>query len=240
MKPTILVLDDDPGILYEIAETLIDDGFDVLTVSSGAELWAAADKQSIDLFILDLILNGESGLSIAKELRSKSDVGIVIVTGKSSETDKVLGLELGADDYIIKPFGHLELLARVRSVLRRTKGSSYPGLEQAPADQTIVDFCGFKLDVGAYHLTDPVNRPISLTTAEFELLRTLIDSPNKVLSRTYLLDSIHGLEWAGYDRGVDGLVSRWRRKIKLLDGNPPLIKSFRGVGYMFTASVRKL
>jgi two-component system OmpR family response regulator len=240
LKPTILVLDDNPDILDEIAETLMDDGFDVLTVGTGADLWAAADKQPIDLFILDLMLDGESGLNIAKEIRSKSEVGIVIVTGKSSETDRVLGLELGADDYVTKPFSPMELLARVRSVLRRTKGRSYPGLVQEPASQAIVEFCGFKLDLGACYLTDPKGQPIPLTTAEFELLRCFIRTPNQVLSRDYLLDRIHGREWAGYDRGVDGLVSRLRRKIKPPVGTPPLINTFRGTGYMFTASVKAL
>jgi len=239
MKPKILVLDDDTDILEEISEALEDEGFDVLTANTGAELWAAADKQQIDLFILDLMLKGENGLNIAKELRSKSDVGIVIVSGKAGETDRVLGLELGADDYITKPFSALELLARVRSVLRRTKGSSYPGLLQEPAGMAIVEFYGWNLDIGACHLVDPKGKPVSLTTAEFELLRSFVDSPNQVLSRDYLLDSIHGREWAGYDRGVDGLVSRLRRKIKPPDGIPPLIKTIRGTGYMFTASVVK-
>jgi len=240
MKPTILVLDDDPDILEEIDEALEDEGFSVITAKTGAELWAAADKQPIDLFILDLMLNGESGLSIAKELRGKSEVGIVIVTGKSGETDRVLGLELGADDYVTKPFSPLELLARVRSVLRRTKGSSYPGLIQEPAGQMIVEFYSWKLDIGACHLVNPDSEPVPLTTAEFELLRSFTDSPNQVLSREYLLDRIHGREWAGYDRGVDGLVSRLRRKIKPPAGSPPLIKTMRGTGYMFTARVNKL
>jgi len=239
MKPTILVLDDDPDILEEISETLVDEGFDVLTAKTGAELWVAAEKQQIDLFILDLMLKGENGLNIAKELRSKSEVGIVIVSGKSGETDRVLGLALGADDYITKPFSPLELLARVRSVLRRTKGSSYPGLIQEPAGRAIVEFYGWKLDIGACHLVDPKGEPVSLTTAELELLKSFVDSPNQVLSREYLLDSIHGREWAGYDRGVDGLVSRLRRKIKPPDGSPPLIKTLRGAGYMFTAAVVK-
>ena len=139
MKQTILVLDDDPDILDEITEVLIDEGFDVLAVSTGAELWVAADKQPIVLFILDLMLKGESGLTIAKEIRGKSDVGIVIVSGNSGEADRVLGLELGADDYVTKPFSPLELLARVRSVLRRTKGSSYPGRVHKPAGQAIVE-----------------------------------------------------------------------------------------------------
>lgn len=193
-------------------------------------------------FLIDLIYStrkGENGLNITKEHRSKSEVGIVIVSGKSGETDRVLGLELSADDYITKPFSPLELLARVRSVLHRTKGSSYPGLIQEPAGQAIVEFYGWKLDIGACHLVDQQGEPVSLTTAEFELLRSFVDRPNQVLSREYLLDSIHGREWAGYDRGVDGLVSRLRRKIKPPNGSPPLIKTMRGTGYMFTASVVK-
>jgi DNA-binding response OmpR family regulator len=239
MKPTILILDDNITILEEIAEALVDEGFHVLMAETGKELWELADNQPVDLFLLDLMLKGESGLNIAKQLRSKSDVGIIIVTGKSGETDRVLGLELGADDYITKPFSPLELLARVRSVLRRTKGSSYPGLVQQPAGQVIVEFYGWKLDMGACHLVDPEGMPVPLTTAEFELLRSFVDSPNQVLSRDYLLDSIHGREWAGYDRGIDGLVSRLRRKIKPPADSPPLIKTMRGTGYMFTANISR-
>jgi len=239
MKPTILVLDDDPDILGLIVEILVNESFDVLTANTGDELWVAAAKQQIDLFILDLKLESENGLDIAKEIRSKSDVGIVIVSGKSGEIDRVLGLELGADDYITKPFSPLELVARVRSVLRRTKGSSYPGLIHDPVGQAIVEFYGWKFDIGACHLVGPKGEPVSLTTAEFELLRSFVDRPNQVLSRDYLVDSIHGREWAGYDRSVDGLVSHLRLKIKPPDGSPPLIKTMRGTGYMFTASVVK-
>lgn len=237
MKPTILVLDDDPDILAEMSEALSDEGFDVLVAQTGAELWDHCEKQAIDLFILDLMLKGESGLNVAREIRRQSDAGIIIVTGKSAETDRVLGLELGADDYVTKPFSPMELLARVRSVLRRTKGSTFPGTAAAAQDSDIVEFSGWRLDLSARHLADPEGAEIPLTTAEFELLRVFTENPRKVLSRDRLLDAIHGREWAGYDRGVDGLVSRLRRKITLPPDDPTLIKTIRGAGYMFMPEI---
>lgn len=241
MKPSILVLDDDPDILDEVCEALSEEGFDTLRAASNAELKTLTEKNSVDLFILDLTLPDGSGLDLAKEIRQESDVGIIIITGKSSETDRVVGLEIGADDYVTKPFSPRELLARVRSVLRRTKGSSYPGEpKKAAEDRKIVEFSGWRLDLASYHLSSANGEEVPLTTAEFELLRIFVESPNRVHSRDYLLDSIHGREWAGYDRGIDGLVSRLRKKIMPEHGSPEFIKTVRGAGYMFTPKIEQL
>ncbi len=239
MKSVVLVLDDDPDILDEVCETLSDDGLDTLRAESGAALWALTEKHKIDLFILDLVLPGENGLNIAKDIRRQSDVGIIIVTEKSDETDRVVGLEIGADDYITKPFSPRELLARVRTVLRRTKGCTYPDSGRASGDEReIAEFCGWKLDLSARHLSDPEGVEVPLTTAEFELLRVFVDSPNRVHSRDYLLDRVHGRDWAGYDRGIDGLVSRLRKKITPEPGTPEFIKTVRGAGYLFAPKVQ--
>lgn len=235
--PAVLVLEDDVETLDEVCETLADEGFHALRAETAGELWKLTEHNTIDLFLLDLNLPDGHGLDLASRIRRESDVGIIIVTGKSGETDRIIGLEVGADDYVTKPFSPRELLARVRSVLRRTKGSVYPGMKHQPAGRDIVEFVGWRLDLGAHRLVAPDGGEVDLTTAEFELLRAFVESPNRVLSRDFLLDSIHGREWAGYDRGVDGLVSRLRRKIKLAKGAAPLIKTVRGAGYLFTPNV---
>jgi DNA-binding response OmpR family regulator len=238
MKQTILVLEDEPLILDEVRETLIDDGFIVLTAGTAAALWKQSEKHRIDLFLLDLMLPDGNGLEIAKTLRQKSDVGIIILPGKKGETDRVVGLEIGADDYVTKPFSSRELSARVASVLRRTKGSVYPGrVQEGAGNAEIVAFAGWILDLAARHLIDPDGGDVHLTTAEFELLNAFIEGPNRVHSRDYLMDRVHGRDWAGYDRGIDGVVSRLRKKFKPKHGGPDIIKTVRGAGYIFTPKV---
>lgn len=236
-SPTILVVEDDPLILEEVCETLLVEGFQTLRAESAQELRILVERNTIDLFLIDLNLPDEDGLTLAKEIRQASDVGIIIVTGKSGETDRIVGLEIGADDYVTKPFSPREFLARVRSVLRRTKGSVYPDKVPEAFAREIAVFHGWQLDLGAHYLVAPDGNEISLTTAEFELLRVFVERPNRVLTRDFLLDRIHGREWASDDRGIDGLVSRLRKKIKAPADNPALITTVRGVGYMFTPQV---
>jgi len=238
MKQTILILDDDPAALDEICETLSDEGYNTIAVGTVSELNNKIDNQEIDLFILDLMLPDGSGLSVTTEIRQRSDVGIIMVTGKSGETDRVVGLEVGADDYITKPFSPRELLARVRALLRRTKGTTYSDEDNSKGGQNdMVEFGGWKLDMAARHLLSPDGADISLTTAEFDLLQVFVESPNRVHARDYLLDAVHGREWAGYDRGIDGLVSRLRKKLKPVVGAPDYIKTVRGAGYLFTPKI---
>ena len=236
---TVLVLEDDVVTLDEVSETLTDEGFHILRAESARALWEITECNTIDLFLIDLSLPDEDGLTLTRAIRKTSDVGIIIVSGKTSEVDRVVGLEIGADDYITKPFSPRELLARVRSVLRRTKGSTYPDIKHEPAGQEVVEFLGWALDLGAYHLVGPDGSGADLTTAEFELLRVFVEAPNRVLSRAFLLDQVYGHDWVGYDRRVDGLVSRLRRKIKQPLGTEPLIKTVHGSGYMFNPSVSK-
>ncbi len=237
--PTILVLEDDVDTLDEVSETLSDEGFHTLRAESALALKELTENHVIDLFLIDLNLPDGNGLSLARDIRGKSDVGIIIVSGKTSEIDRVVGLEIGADDYITKPFSPRELLARVQTVLRRTKGSTYPDEISDSAGQQIVEFLGWTLDLGSHHLVDKDGGAVELTTAEFYLLRAFAKASNRVLSRDFLLDQIHDYDWYGSDRGVDGLVSRIRKKLKLPAGSTPMIKTVRGVGYMFTPNVRK-
>ena len=239
MKQTILVLENEPLMLDLVRKIFGDDGFNLLTAETVDDFWALAEVQRINLFILDLMLPDGNGLEIAKTIRQKSDVGIIILTGKRGETDRIVGLEIGADDYVTKPFSPRELLARVTSVLRRTKGSSYPGDGRGNADKAeVVEFAGWTLDLAARHLRAPDGNDVHLTTAEFELLSAFIEGPNRIHSRDYLMDRVHGKDWAGYDRGIDGVVSRLRKKLKFEDGGLDIIKTVRRAGYMFTPKVR--
>jgi DNA-binding response OmpR family regulator len=237
-RPTVLILEDDKATLEEVEETLIDGGFDTLSAGNMQEFKDLGKQHIIDFFLIDLNLPDGNGLTLAKEIRAESDVGIIIVSGKSSEIDRVVGLEVGADDYITKPFSSRELLARVQSVLRRTQKSTWPRTASG-SEEGVAEFLDWTLDLGSRHLRLQDGTGVELTTAEYDLLKAFVESPNRVLSRDFLLDQLHGLDWAGYDRGIDGLVSRLRRKIQQPLQPEPLIKTVRGVGYMFTASVKK-
>jgi DNA-binding response OmpR family regulator len=234
---TILILEDDRGALEEITEALSDEGFLTLSAQNVQAFEVIKQNKVIDLFLIDLNLPDGNGLTIARDIRRESDAGVIIVSGRTSEIDRVVGLEVGADDYITKPFSPRELLARVHSVLRRTRGSTFPRALTDSGD-SIVEFLDWTLDLGSRHLAND-GKGIELTTAEFDLLRVFVESSNRVLSRDFLLDQLHGLDWVGYDRGVDGLVSRLRKKFKQPVEKVPLIKTVRGIGYMFTASIIK-
>jgi DNA-binding response OmpR family regulator len=234
--PTILILEDDRDTLEEVKETLTDGGFLVLPAENVQAFEKFKRHHIIDFFLIDLNLPDGNGLTLVRKIRGESEVGIIIVSGKTSENDRVVGLKIGADDYITKPFSPRELLARVQSVLRRTRGNTFPRTI-IDSGEEIFEFLDWKLELGSRHLFAKDGRGIELTTAELELLRAFVQSPNRVLSRDFLLDQVHGLDWVGYDRGVDGLVSRLRRKIKQPVETVPLIKTVRGIGYIFTASV---
>lgn len=223
--------------MEEISESLNDEGYFTLCAKNAEELWQLTHSNTIKLFLLDLKLPDANGLDLARKIRKESNVGIIIVSGKTSELDRVVGLEVGADDYISKPFSPAELLARIRSVLRRTEDNFYPDKKLRAAGEEVIEFAGWQLDLGAHHLLTPDKISVELTAAEFELLKTFVETPNRVLSRDFLLDRVHGDNWAGYDRGIDGLVSRLRRKIKMPSGTAAIIKTVRGSGYMFTPCI---
>jgi two-component system OmpR family response regulator len=228
----ILIVDDDERLCRALARYLHQENYLVQTAHSGAELRALLTAGKPDLVILDLMLPDEDGFQLARELRSAFDFAIVMLTGKSDTVDKVVGLELGADDYVTKPFDPRELLARVRSVLRRLSGSdksSLPG--------SVVCFGGWKLNLTAYELTDPEGHPVSLTAHEFSLLATLVEHHHEVVQRSEILELLTQREWTPYDRSVDVLVAKLRKKLGDHPQNPSLIKTIRGVGYMLTATV---
>jgi DNA-binding response OmpR family regulator len=229
----VLIVDDDPAIRDLLRDCLEPEGFQVSEAADSAGLNAALARGGVDLVTLDLMLGGENGLMLAAELRAKHAVPIVMITGKGDMVDRVVGLEIGADDYIAKPFHPREVVARIRAVLRRGKPS--PGAA-APAAAIIFD--GFALDPARRVLMNPAGAEVPLTTAEFNLLDVFARHQNRALSRDMIMDLLKGHEWSPFDRSIDALVSRLRRKIETDPDKPDLVKTVRGVGYIF--SPRKL
>ncbi len=208
--PSILIVDDDPRLCRALARYFEREGYSVRTATSGAEMRQKLALERPDLVLLDLMLPDEDGFSLARELRANSDIAVVILTGKADTVDKVVGLELGADDYVTKPFDERELLARVRSVLRR---ASTGRAGTTDADGTVARFAGWTLDLGSYELTSPAGEPVSLTSHEFQLLAAFARHPNRVLTRDAIMDLIAGRNWSPEDRSVDVLVGKLRKKI---------------------------
>ena len=238
-NPKILVVDDDPMIGRVIKRYLEEEGMDVAIASSGFEMREHLKRTAVDLVLMDLSLPGENGIALTKELRQTSEIGIIIVTGKSDKVDRVVGLEIGADDYVSKPFDERELLARIRSVLRRTQARrSDSAPEIAPqGPESGYRFNGWTLNVAARALTDAAGVPCLLTTLEFELLLAFVQAPNRVLSRDHLLDVCAGRSWDTYDRAIDTAVVKLRRKLGDESRSPTIIKTIRGVGYLFAPTV---
>src|SRR5580692_11293317 len=231
----ILVIDDQEEICDVVREYLTDEGFHVSTANDGAGLREAIARGPVDLVILDLVLRGEDGLQLARELRNGSDIGIIMLTGRGETVDRIIGLEMGADDYLSKPFHLRELLARVRSVLRR--GSTRGGGERSAAARAQIRFAGWSLDLASRELLSPVGEEVRLTTGEFELLAAFVNHANQVLSRDRLLDLSRHREAGPFDRTVDVQVGRLRRKLEDDPKNPAMIKTVRAGGYMFTPAI---
>jgi two-component system OmpR family response regulator len=231
---SILIVDDDVRLCRALARYFEREGYSVHTANSGREMREKLAVQRPGLIVLDLMLPDEDGLSLARELRATTEIAVVILTGKADTVDKVVGLELGADDYVTKPFDERELLARVRSVLRRTAADTGAGRS---AGGTRACFAGWTLDLDAYELTSPAGEPVSLTSHEFQLLAAFVEHPRRVLTREAILDLVAGRDWSPDDRSVDVLVGRLRRKIEDDPRNPRLIETVRGVGYKLSARV---
>jgi len=239
IQPAILAVDDDPAMRALIAGYLGENALRVTTVATGAEMAKALEDQVIDLVVLDLRLPDEDGMELARRLRGKSAIPIIIVTGKQDEADRVMGLELGADDYLTKPFSPRELLARIRAVLRRyqTARELLPGRERTPRAYR---FAGWELNLRTRRLTAPDGRRIELTNGEFSLLQAFCAAPQRVLSREQLLDlsRLHNAEI--FDRSIDVQILRLRRKIEPDPSQPAYVKTQRGAGYFFSAPVQIL
>jgi len=236
----ILIVDDDPEVRATLKAALDPEGFRITEAGSGAEMLAAVSAAQFDLITLDLNLSGEDGLKLAREVRSRSNVPIVMITGKGDTIDRVVGLEVGADDYIAKPFHVREVLARIRAVLRRYQHEPAPIPSGSGSSPERYAFEGWVLDVPRRELTSPSGELCDLTTAEFELLTILVKRPGPFLSRDAIMDLLKGHDWSPLDRTIDGLVARLRRKLEPDNERPRLIKTVRSVGYAFGIEVRKL
>lgn len=234
MLGLILVVDDDPDMRLVLREHLEPEGFDVVDAANGAEMRAVINQKKVDLVILDLQLPDEDGLNLAKVLREKTDAGIVMLTGKGTTVDMVVGLEVGADDYVAKPFKSRELLARIRSVLRRTKEarSAKPGTGGG-----IVRFQGWRFESAFQRLTSPQGEDTVLTAGESRLLQTLIDNAGQTVERDTLHREALGYDMQANSRNIDVLVGRLRRKLDYEGGKENLINSVRGIGYEFTGKI---
>jgi two-component system OmpR family response regulator len=230
----ILVVDDQQELCDLVREYLTDEGFRVSTANNGAGLREEMARGPVDLVILDLVLPGEDGLQLARELRSGSDIGIIMLTGRGDTVDRIIGLEMGADDYLAKPFHMRELLARVRSVLRR---SAARASERSEGPRARIRFAGWTLDLSSRELLSPSGEEVRLTTGEFELLAAFVDHPNQVLSRDRLLDLSRNREAGPFDRTIDVQVGRLRRRLRDDPQTPTMIKTVRGGGYIFTPIV---
>lgn len=237
-RPHVLVVDDDVEICNLLVRYLGGNGYCVSTAGSGAQLRSSIREQRIDLVLLDLGLPDEDGLTLLRAIRPEWTGPVIVVSGRGESVERVVGLELGADDYISKPFDLRELLARVRSVLRRTRPE--PGAPVAATAEHGIEFNGLLLDPAARRLLDRQGNEVSLTSGEFDLLLVLAERPNQVLSRDQLMNCIHGHDAGPFDRAIDVQVGRLRRKIELDPTRPQLIKAVRGAGYLFAASVRRL
>lgn len=234
----ILVVDDDAAIRGLLRRCLESDGYEVVEAVSGEEAMAAIHAGGVDLMTLDINLEDQSGFDVAQAVRKQSDVPIVMVTGRGDVIDRIVGLEIGADDYIPKPFHVREVLARVHSVLRRSKGEA--SREMKGDDVGISPeyvFAGFRAVPDRMELYDQKGEPIELTGGDFRLLKIFLERPRRVLSREQIMDLVKGADWSPLDRTIDNQVARLRKKIEPEPAVPKLIKTVRGVGYTLAAEV---
>jgi two-component system OmpR family response regulator len=241
LAQTILIVDDDPGITSLLCTYLARFGFATRTAGDGKEMHAQLAQHRIDLILLDLMLPGTDGLALAHGLRATSRIPIIMLTGRSNPADRVVGLEMGADDYVTKPFEPRELVARIQTVLRRSNpqntaaaGAPNSDVRDASHDD-VIRFDGWALDRGERRLTSPQGSLVPLSNAEFKLLSTFLKAPRRVVSRDQLMEQARGREIGAFDRSIDLLVSRLRQKLVSEDRTLALIKTVRGSGYMFDA-----
>ena len=229
----LLVVDDDPRIRQMLTRYFEDEGYVVSTASNGPEMRASLQQENFDIILLDWVLpGGEDGLDLAREIRAQSDIPIIMLTGRDDVVDRIVGIEVGADDYIAKPFHLREVHARLKSILRRRQPAA-KARENEPGD--VLRFEGWQLDIGKRQLLSPDKNEIELTTGEFDMLVIFARHAGRVLSRYFLMESTRGRNLEVYDRTIDAQIARLRKKIEANPTHPQLIKSIRGVGYVFTA-----
>src|SRR5437016_5032672 len=230
----ILIVDDQREICDLVQGYLTGEGYRVSAAHDGGEMRRIMAQGPVDLVILDLMLPGEDGLTLARSLREESSVGIIILTGRGETVDRIIGLEMGADDYLPKPFHLRELLARVKSVLRRVSTRTAEG-QATPRSRA--RFAGWNLDLASRELLSPAGEEVRLTTGEFDLLTAFVNNANQVLTRDRLLDLARNREAGPFDRTIDVQVGRLRRKLEDDPQRPTMIKTVRGSGYIFTPTV---
>lgn len=235
-KTNVLIVDDDNDIRSLLSEFLERNGLHAFQAADGEVMRDMLKSRHIDLVVLDLNLPGEDGLALCRQLRSSSNLPVIMLTAKTNPLDRVIGLESGADDYVCKPFEPLELLSRIRSVLRRARPpEASDGNTQELAR---IHFSGWTLDLSARHLVNEKGVIISLSGAEFRLLRIFLDHPNRILSRDQLMDLVHGRDATPFDRSIDLQVSRLRQRIEGDTKSPSIIKTVRNEGYVLATTVK--
>jgi DNA-binding response OmpR family regulator len=228
----ILIVEDDRAVREMLVEYLTTHGYDVVQADGGSAMREAIESTLPDVVLLDIQLPGEDGLTLARFLRERYDVGIIMVTGASDIADRVVGLEIGADDYVTKPFDPRELRARLKSVLRRIQAR--PAADDASPQRTKpVPVGACRLDMSSHQLVDAAGAEVPITGMEFELLRAFVERPNQVLSRDQLLTLTRNREWEPFDRSIDIRIARLRRKIEADPERPQAIRTVRGAGYIF-------
>ncbi|MDP3673986.1 MAG: response regulator [Novosphingobium sp.] len=231
----LLLVDDEAGLREPLADYLVRQGFAVSQAGTAAEARSRIAAEVPDLVLLDIMMPGEDGLSLCRHLVESRHLPVIFITARGEATDRIVGLEIGADDYVVKPFDPRELVARIRSVLRRA------GRGPAPANDDLdYEFEGWRLDPLKRRLTDPEGAVVAISSVEFRLLLTFLEHPRQVLDRDRLLDMVQGREAHLFDRAVDNQVSRLRRKIEADSKNPQLIQTVWGGGYLFAADVRRV
>ena len=234
---SILVLEDDADLRGEICEALEEEGFAVHACGTIKRFRVEFARTKPELVLMDLGLPDGKGTDLIREMRAKSNVGILVLSGRRDEADRIIALEFGADDFVVKPCSPREVLARINAILRRTQAITTTPGDEGP---NRIEFDGYLLDRWAMELRNPEGDVISLTTAEFELLDVFVQRPQRVLTRRQLTDLLRGADWEGYDRAIDGLVSRLRKKIPGRCVETPPLKTVHGTGYIFSANVAKI
>ena len=238
LQPHILIVDDDAAIRSLLTEYLVENGLRVSVAATGKAMASALAESAIDLVVLDLRLGGEDGMAIARRLRAESAIPIIMLTGVRDEADRVMGLELGADDYLTKPFSPRELLARIRTVLRRARAAT--PTQAREGEVRAFRFGDFELNLRTRRLSGKGGARIELTNGEFNLLAALLASPQRVMSRDQLIEASRVYDNEVYDRAIDVQILRLRRKIEADPSQPSYIVTERGVGYSFKAAVEKI
>jgi two-component system OmpR family response regulator len=228
----LLIVDDDPEILDLLRDYLQSNGYRVSTAADGKAMWSLLERQRVDLVVLDVMLPGDDGLVLCRQLRASSDLPVIMLTALGEDTERIIGLEMGADDYLGKPFNPRELLARIRGVLRRAGGDA--------SGSDAVRFADWTLDRNARHLISKEGVIVNLSTGEYRLLEAFVEHPNRVLSRDQLMDILQGRDWGPFDRSIDVQVSRLRRRLHDDARESALIKTVRGEGYLFTPRVSRV